>query len=350
MKHIILFFMLLFSLGSPAQYITESNGKKGLMHKSGKTILENNYDTVYLLDPRSSIYVFCLGNKKGLINLQDSTFYPCIYDEIRDEHHGYVTRTGSRYGFICDYYYGNNQYGFTVFEPVYSHVKFSGCCYISVARDSLYGLIFDGIYTKEVVPCMFNEPVYYDLGLGTYYNSNGKITLLRKNEETGEWNKTVLEGKEPKAYGDLLVDENKINREFIVYSQVTGKQLAVFAGQSETVDIYFSAHDMCMVKKELVGKCTHVTWLSPVTGEILLKTELKSNQEISAGFWYSERDLKEATKVFIHESRSFGMDAYTYIGEITGYTYKAYPRPYTELKHSSGSSSGKKPFFMPGKD
>ncbi|HLP13359.1 MAG TPA: hypothetical protein VK177_15585 [Flavobacteriales bacterium] len=348
----ILFFLLVMPLLVNAQFITQEGDKKGLIDKSGKTILETVYDNVYLLDRKAAIYVYCSGDKKGLFNFADLHLYPCTYDDvsISPNGNGYVIQSGNLYGYIAYNYHGNDIYTFTIVEPVYTYVNFVGCCHISVARDSLYGLIFDGVVTKELLPCVFDEPVYSDLDLGFYHKTDEKISLARKDTVNGNWFKIPLYSKKPKTAGDIVVDENKYNREIITYHRKSGKKLVTFAGQTETTRIYYNDRAACVVKIDYQNKRRVVSWLSPVTGETLLTVELKNNQELDVDASYSGRNLNETEAVFVREYRAFGVIAKTFMGELKGYEYKAYKSTRTELIQSSGHSSGRKPFFMPGKN
>jgi len=325
-----------------AQYITQENNQFGLVSAPGKILIENRYDAIRPLDSDKEIYVCTQNGKKKLYDMRNSQFYPFVFDELEYEAGGYKLRAGNLYGYITE---SGRTYSQGVFEPMYTYVEFTGSNkYVSLGKDSVYGLVENNAQARQVIPFMFDSPIYASDYRGFYCYEN---SLLRQ-DTTGQWRKVELSGDLNFSDGLIVVTQfqqlavgkhgytSSYTRQIAIYDNKTGEPLSLFAN-TDLDQLEYSRFKLIRRIKHMKNK-KQVTLYNPYTGSQIISMVLSDKAEL----YCINGDSTEPGKMEIIQS-TFSGTKHTVIGSVQNYAYVPYNEPeVTVVRSTRGGGGGNK--------
>jgi hypothetical protein len=341
-------FLLFGLLDAKSQSIVSRGKYFGLQNSAGEDITPFEYDSIFVMDD-AHFYVLAKGDKNAFYFLEGNLLTPCIYDKLKANQGLFLFERDGKKGCIVKKSKSHDP------EPV-------GAQFIEALYDEIYTL------KNELLVCRTGEQFYlYSLnGKGNFENpglvngrpmyrdhygmycKEGEILTLIRN--TDVLRIIRLQGRVMSSIEDFIYEKNQTDGELHIWSNATGEEFGEYRDSLNGKVVYDFREDcMCVWKTDHTQRrYQKISWLVPYGGKEFFSVEIARKAELRLSTIGTERDMNVDTEVYVYSHTNY--ESYVIgLGTVKGYNYSAYPEKRVEIQPYS-SSSGKKPFFMPGKD
>lgn len=343
------------------QIITKSIQYVGLTASDGTVLLPQEYLEIELVDDDFGVYR-CKNrySQYGLFFSQTGHMLDCKYDEIKADDHVYILRIGKKYGWLQHMVKAEKPYTILQ-EPIYDALVQQNMNDYIICENLLCGVVSFEHEARVEIPMKYSEPINYSYEKGFYlHQDNHQITMLIPNLAHGDvreitadydgihrdeyfvWVNTVV----GKAFDQILTTVDST----MIYDVHNGQLLGTYLTDHQKQ--YYSSYQKywhCITMETILSKKTYeIKLINPFNGEVFYQSILPRNTSLDMDGFVTDRALDQPVEVILDKGRG-RQHTLTYIGTLVGYTFSPDPTPKVEkITYSSGS--GKKPFFMPGKD
>lgn len=342
-----------------AQFITESDGKYGLISVAGDVLLQPVYDKVVAFTAAPQAYRYRLGNRWGIYSCYSGTDTGPVYDIISGDGDNYIVYRDKKAGFLNMRTNRNKDtliIGPTIYDEVIRLEDYRYC----VRIDSLYG--GQSTLRGDTAPVMFRNPLGYKYPAGFYEKlPGGKINLILGRDEKGQWIRSILPDDRFSYNRDFIYCRDRENALFILVNMKEKKKVL----EVPYTDFYYKArfeedNSWAVVNDTIPGtnekskNRLRISCYNPNDGNRILALDVPANHQLFIDdISFAGRHMNTTYKVYAADTRSrTTKEKRIYLGTITGYTFTPYDAPRIVTVSNRGSSGsghgGKKPFFMPG--
>lgn len=344
-----------------AQTITKSTQYVGLNAADGSILLPQEYIQIDLVDDAHEVYL-CKNRFSlyGLYFSQTGYMLDCKYDEIIAEDDVYILRQAKKYGWLQ--HVSRSEKPYTILqEPQYDALINKNRYEYIICDNMICGVVSFEHEAKVIIPMKYSEPIQYSYEKQFYlFGENHQITMLIPNIATGEVREITAD------YDGIHRDEyfvrvnTAVGKSYeqrmtgvdstLIYDVHSGKLLGVYlTDPKNNISSSYRKYWFCIATETKLTKRTYeIKLINPFNGEVFYQTILSKNTSLEMNGFVVDRDLDRPAEVILDQGRG-RQHTLTYIGTLVGYQFIPDPTPRIEkITYSSGS--GKKPFFMPGKD
>jgi hypothetical protein len=331
-----------------SQIVLKAGEHYGLSDNFGNSLTPFEYDSIFVLDD-AHFYVLAKGDKNAFYFLEGNLLTPCVYDKLNSKPEFFLFERDGKKGFIAKKRKSHEpepavaQFVETLYDEIYT---LNNELLVCRTDEQFYLHRLSGKGNFENPLMVTGRPMFRD-DYGMYCKEDERLTLIRNVDVLRI---IRLEGKELSIIDDFIYEKNQTNGVLHIWSNATGEEFGVYRDTLNGKMVYDFREDcMCIWKTDRTQRRSQkISWLVPYGGKEFFSVEIARKADLRLNTLGTERDMSFDTEVYVYSHNNY--ESYTIgLGTVRAYVYTAYPSRRVEVSPYS-SSSGKKPFFLPGKD
>jgi hypothetical protein len=366
MSKLVLWFacivcLQLQALNAGAQVITNAPQLVGLNSADGRELLPRAYQSIEPADRNMDTYL-CRDqfNRYGLFHIRHGFILPCAYDEMTKEGYFYLLKSGALYGWMS-YQIQNDRPVVAMQDPVFEAMKkMNGSEYL-IRREGKSGIVQFLDTVRILIPVQYTEPIRHNHEQGYHLaKGDGLITVILPGETAGSVSE--ITGQQNSIFRDehfvwTISYMGKTYEEVMqgtdstrIYDVTNGRLLGTYYSDHQKRSIAeYRKYWRCIESVRWIDKRQYeVQLINPYDGTVFYRNNLDKRTRVEFDGFVTRRELDAPAEIILDQAHG-KRHTLTHVGTLVGYTFVPDPTPEIEKVVYSGST-GKKPFFMPGKD